>query len=90
MYNHIPPDDRGRSKYFHGRGEIRSRFLSRLNHYEAINGGSTLLVSGTPDAGKSALLYALGEDAEDLGWNVKMDITPEHFTSLFSWQSVSL
>jgi len=81
MHHHIPPDDRGRSKYFHGRGEIRSRFLGRLNHYEAINGGSTLLVTGAPGAGKSALLYALGEDAEDLGWNVKMDITPEHFTS---------
>lgn len=77
----FPPDDRGRSKYFHGRSEIRSRFLRRLNHYNAINGGSIFLVTGPPGAGKSALLYMLGEDAEDLGWNVKMDITPEHFTS---------
>ncbi|MCY4000978.1 MAG: ATP-binding protein [Bacteroidetes bacterium] len=75
----IPPNDRGPTKYFQGRGAIRKLFLSRLNQYDQSRSGSTFLITGAPGAGKSALLDVLGKDATQLGWRVKTNISPAHF-----------
>ncbi len=81
MHQVIHVDDRGPTKYFHGRDGIRALFAKRLNHYEQLSGGSTFLITGAPGAGKTALLDVLGKDADKMGWNVKTEISPEHFTS---------
>ncbi|MCY4171119.1 MAG: ATP-binding protein [Bacteroidetes bacterium] len=81
MHQVLHADDRGPTKYFHGRDAIRSLFAERLNHYDQLCGGSTFLITGAPGAGKSALLDVLGKDADKMGWNVKTEISPEHFAS---------
>ncbi len=76
---HTQVDDRGPSKYFHGRCEIRNLFSDRLDHYKSVNGGTTFLIKGPPGAGKSALLDVIAQDAVHKGWNVRMKVTPEDF-----------
>ncbi|MCY4233537.1 MAG: ATP-binding protein [Bacteroidetes bacterium] len=80
---HLPtsPDDRGPSKYFHGRDDIRTFFSGRLNHYEQLRGGSIILITGAPGAGKSALLSVLSDDASKMGWCVNTQMTPEKFAN---------
>ncbi|MCY3999535.1 MAG: AAA family ATPase [Bacteroidetes bacterium] len=81
MYPPIFPDDRAPAKYFHGRDDIRGFFAARLNHYEHLRGGSIILITGAPGAGKSALLTALSDDASKMGWCVTPDLAPAQLAS---------
>jgi len=81
MYPPIFPDDRAPAKYFQGRDDIRGFFAARLNHYEHLKGGSIILVTGAPGAGKSALLSALSDDASKMGWRVVQGLSPAQLAS---------
>jgi len=61
-YKYIP--DRGPSKHFHGHETIIENFTSVLEHHLEAKDGTTFLIQGAPDLGKTALLHKLSEVAK--------------------------
>lgn len=62
--------DRGRARYFHGRGFHLDHFSNVLADAQAGNWGTTFLIQGPPGAGKTALMHELADNAERDGWVV--------------------
>ena len=62
--------DRGPAKYFHGREEVLGLCADVRGDAIADRGGTTILVQGSPGAGKTALLYQCALEAEKDDWQV--------------------
>ncbi len=71
----VPPpdpeiaDDRGETKYFHGRKKDVEYFLRRLSESKDRKVGTIFLVQGPPGVGKTALLGECRKRAEQEGWS---------------------
>ncbi len=61
-------DDRGETKYFHGRENEKKYFLRLLSRSLPRKKGSCFLVQGPPGVGKSAFLAECRKRAEEEGW----------------------
>ena len=62
--------DRGRARYFHGRGEVLSSLAARRARAFESDQGTTFLIQGAPGAGKTALLHQCAVEAAEDGWAV--------------------
>ncbi len=77
----VPPpdpeiaDDRGETKYFHGREKEVGGFLKKLSESKDRQAGTIFLVQGPPGVGKTALLAECRKRAEQEGWSTG-DIRP--------------
>ncbi len=77
----VPPpdpeiaDDRGETKYFHGREKEVGGFLKKLSESKDRKTGTIFLVQGPPGVGKTALLGECRKRAEKEGWSTA-DIRP--------------
>ena len=77
----VPPpdpeiaDDRGETKYFHGREKEVGCFLRKLSESKDRKIGIIFLVQGPPGVGKTALLAECRKRAEQEGWSTA-DIRP--------------
>ncbi len=63
------PDDRGETKYFHGREEVLGDFMKILSRSMLQLGGTSFLIQGPPGGGKIALLGECRKQAEKNGWS---------------------
>ena len=62
--------DRGPVKYFTCRTDVLDFFANLCKRAKSMKGGTNLLVQGSPGAGKAALLYQCGLEAEKERWGV--------------------
>lgn len=62
--------DRGEAKYFHGKMQILEDFQKLVERSDLAKSGTTFLIQGSPDVGKTARLAECAKHARSEEWRV--------------------